>query len=46
MKTLLIIAFVAAVIGLITSLVILYNLVFKDKNQLTSLKMIGGTTRV
>jgi len=46
MKTLLIIAFVAAVIGLITSLVILYNLVFKDKKQLSGLKMIGGTTRV
>jgi hypothetical protein len=34
MKTLLLIAFVAAVVGLITSLVILYNLIFKDKKQL------------
>lgn len=29
MKTLLLIAFVAAVVGLVTSVVILYNLVFK-----------------
>ncbi len=34
MKTLLMIALVAAVAGLITSLVILYNLVFPRKNQL------------
>lgn len=33
MKTLLFIAFVAAVIGLITSLVILYNLVIKKKKS-------------
>jgi hypothetical protein len=31
MKTLLIIAFVAAVVGLITSVVILYNLVFRKR---------------
>ncbi len=34
MKTLLLVAFVAAVIGLIASLVILYNLIFKKKYQL------------
>ena len=34
MKTLLFIAFVAAVVGLVTSLVILFNLVIKKKNQL------------
>jgi hypothetical protein len=34
MKTLLLIAFAAAVIGLITSMVILYNLIFKNKKQL------------
>ncbi len=34
MKTLLLIAFVAALIGLITSLVIFYNLVFSKKSQL------------
>lgn len=34
MKTLLLIAFVAALIGLITSLVIFYNLVFTKKSQL------------
>ena len=34
MKTLLLIAFVAAVLGLITSVVILYNLVFTKKDQL------------
>ncbi len=34
MKTLLLIAFVAAVVGLITSVVILYNLVFAKKDQL------------
>ena len=34
MKTLLLIAFVAAVVGLITSVVILYNLVFSKRNQL------------
>lgn len=33
MKTLLLVAFVAAVVGLITSVVILYNLVFAKKNQ-------------
>jgi len=33
MKTLLLIAFVAAVVGLITSVVILYNLVFAKKDQ-------------
>ncbi len=32
MKTLLFIAFAAAVIGLVTSLVILYKLVFKKRN--------------
>lgn len=34
MKTLLFIAFVAALVGLITSLVILYNLVIMKKDQL------------
>jgi hypothetical protein len=34
MKTLLLVAFVAAVIGLITSAVILFNLVFTKKKQL------------
>ena len=34
MKTLLLIAFIAAVVGLITSVVILYNLVFAKKGQL------------
>jgi hypothetical protein len=34
MKTLLLIAFVAAVVGLLTSVVILYNLVFKKREQL------------
>ena len=34
MKSLLLIAFIAAVVGLITSLVILYNLVFSKKSQL------------
>jgi hypothetical protein len=34
MKTLLLVAFVAAVVGLITSVVILYNLVFAKKDQL------------
>jgi hypothetical protein len=34
MKTLLFIAFIAAVVGLITSLVILYNLVVKNRKQL------------
>jgi len=34
MKTLLFIAFLAAVVGLITSVVILYNLVFAKKDQL------------
>jgi len=34
MKTLLLIAFVAAVVGLIISVVILYNLVFAKKDQL------------
>ena len=34
MKTLLLIALVAAVVGLITSLVILYNLIFKNRKQL------------
>jgi uncharacterized integral membrane protein len=34
MKTLLLIAFAAAVIGLIISMVILYNLIFKNKKQL------------
>jgi hypothetical protein len=34
MKTLLLIALVAAVTGLITSIVILYNLVFAKKKQL------------
>jgi hypothetical protein len=34
MKTLLLIAFAAAVLGLITSLVILYNLIFKKSKQL------------
>ncbi len=33
MKTLLLIAFVAALIGLITSLVVFYNLVFAKKSQ-------------
>ncbi|KAF0239086.1 MAG: hypothetical protein FD181_471 [Prolixibacteraceae bacterium] len=34
MKTLLLIAFAAAVIGLIISMVILYNLIFKNRKQL------------
>ena len=34
MKTLLLIAFVAAVVGLVTSLVILYNLIFRKRKQL------------
>jgi len=34
MKTLLLVAFAAAVLGLITSMVILYNLVFKKKYPL------------
>ena len=34
MKTLLMVAFVAAVVGLITSVVILYNLVFAKKNHI------------
>jgi len=34
MKTLLLVALIAAIVGLITSLVILYNLVFKKKYQL------------
>ena len=34
MKTLLFIAFLAAVVGLIISVVILYNLVFAKKDQL------------
>lgn len=34
MKTLLLVAFVAALVGLITSLVILYNLVIMKKDQL------------
>jgi hypothetical protein len=34
MKTLLFIAFVAAIVGLITSVVILYKIVFAKKNQL------------
>jgi hypothetical protein len=34
MKTLLLVALVAAVVGLITSMVILFNLVFSKKNQL------------
>jgi hypothetical protein len=34
MKTLLFIAFIAAVVGLIASLVILYNLVVKKRKQL------------
>ncbi len=34
MKTLLLIAFAAAVVGLIASLVILYNLIFKKNKQL------------
>lgn len=33
MKTLLLIAFAAALLGLITSAVILFNLVFSNKNQ-------------
>lgn len=34
MKTLLLVAFVAAVIGLIASAVILFNLVFSKKSQI------------
>jgi hypothetical protein len=34
MKTLLLIALVAAIIGLITSVVVLFNLVFTKKKQL------------
>jgi hypothetical protein len=34
MKTLLLVAFVAALVGLVTSLVILYNLVIMKKDQL------------
>ncbi len=34
MKTLLLVAFVAAVVGLITSVVILFNVVFTKKKQL------------
>jgi hypothetical protein len=34
MKSLLLIAFIAAVVGLITSVVILYNLVFTKKDRL------------
>ena len=34
MKTLLLIAFLAALVGLITSVVILYNLVIMKKDQL------------
>jgi hypothetical protein len=34
MKTLLLIAFVAAVVGLVTSAIILYNLVIKKRKQL------------
>jgi hypothetical protein len=38
MKTLLLIAFAAAVVGLITSMVILYNLVVKKKYPLLQRK--------
>lgn len=34
MKTLLMVAFAAAIVGLITSVVILFNLVFSKKSQL------------
>jgi hypothetical protein len=34
MKTLLLVAFVAAIVGLITSVVVLFNLVFSKKKQL------------
>lgn len=34
MKTLLLVAFIAAVVGLITSVVILFNLAFTKKKQL------------
>jgi hypothetical protein len=34
MKTLLLVAFAAAIVGLITSAVILFNLVFSKKSQL------------
>lgn len=34
MKTLLLVAFVAAIVGLITSVVILFNFVFAKKDQL------------
>ena len=34
MKTLLLVAFAAAIVGLITSVVILFNLVFSKKSQL------------
>lgn len=35
MKTLLLIAFAAALIGLVTSLVIFFNLIFKKKQRLS-----------
>jgi hypothetical protein len=38
MKTLLLVAFVAAVVGLITSMVILYNLIVKKKYPLLQRK--------
>ena len=38
MKTLLLIAFAAAIVGLITSMVILYNLVFKKNYPLLQRK--------
>jgi hypothetical protein len=34
MKTLLLVAFAAAIVGLVTSVVILFNLVFSKKSQL------------
>ncbi|MCK7534678.1 MAG: hypothetical protein MZV63_28600 [Marinilabiliales bacterium] len=44
MKTLLLIAFAAAVVGLITSMVILYNLVVKKKISAFTTEMIGDKT--
>lgn len=35
MKTLLLIAFAAALIGLVTSVVVFFNLIFAKKNQLS-----------
>ncbi len=34
MKTLLLVAFAAAIVGLVTSVVILFNLVFSKKSQI------------